>query len=62
MPIIVKRIARVGDSVDSMYVVDIAVAVIVDAIAPDLIWVGPHVRRQVRMGIKDTCVHDEGEY
>jgi hypothetical protein len=61
VPIIVERIARVGDSVDSVYVVDVAVAVIVDAVASDLIWVGPYIRRQVWVRVKNTRINDEGE-
>jgi hypothetical protein len=61
MPIIVKRIARVGDGVDAVDVVDVAIAVIVDAVASDLIRIGPHVCRQVWVRVQDACINDEGE-
>ena len=59
--VVVEGIAGVSDSVDAVNVIDIAVGVIVDAVARDLIWVSPHIRRKVWMRVQDARVDDQGE-
>src|SRR5262249_25838466 len=57
---VVLRVAIIVDEVISMDVIDVAVAVVVDAVARDFERVRPDIRRQVRVGVVHTSV-DHGD-
>lgn len=61
MPVIVEWIAGIRDRVDTVNVVDVAVTIIIHAVARDFVGVGPDIWREVWVCVEDSRVHNQRE-
>jgi hypothetical protein len=60
--VIIERVSAVGNGVNAVDVVDVAISVIIDSVAGDFIGVSPHIRCDVRVVVIDTCIDDESDH
>jgi hypothetical protein len=60
--IIIERIAAVCDGINPVDIVYIAIAVIVNTVAWDLIWVAPHICRDIWVPVIYPCVDHECDH
>ena len=59
MVVIIHGIPRTCDSVDAVYIVDITIAIVIDAGGAACFgWVGPHIRAQIFMGVPNAGIND----
>ena len=59
MALVVHRIARIGDRVDSVYVIYIPIRVVVNSVTCDLQRVIPHVIDQVGVVVVDARIDND---
>ena len=56
--IIVEGIAIIIDKIVTEIVIDIAIAIIVNAVIANFPWVSPHIVIEFGMGIVHSCIND----
>jgi len=61
MSVVIERISRSGDEIDSVVVIYKAVVVIIDGVARDFLWIVPHVRREIGVIVINPSVDNQNE-
>jgi hypothetical protein len=56
--VVVHRVSGVGYRVNPVYVIDVSVAVVINAVTDDLRWIPPDISRQVGVVKIDACIND----
>jgi hypothetical protein len=62
VPVKINRVIIVTIEVPAMGVIDIPVAVIIDPITRDLLWIHPDICSEVRVGIHDPGIDDGDDH
>ncbi len=60
--VIIERISTVRNGVDPVNVVDITVSVIIDSITSNLVWIPPHIRREIGMPVIEAGINDQNNH
>jgi hypothetical protein len=61
MPVVIVGISRLGDGVDAVHVIDVAISVVINSISSDLLGVCPHVSEQIGMIVVNSGINNENE-
>ena len=62
VPVIIHGIAGAGDGINAMDIVDVAVVVVIDAVAGNFARIVPHVRHQIFVGVAHARIHHRDQH